>query len=48
MRLPKRKPQPAQVVAWELEHCPQCGRPVYFLPGQQVNTCGWCGTVVMR
>lgn len=41
-----------QAATWITVDCPGCpaDRPsvVAFLPGQQRNTCGWCGTVVLR
>ena len=47
MRLPWRQPDPQVVVVYE-EECPSCGRAILFLAGQKENSCGWCGSEVVR
>ena len=41
---------PVREVVWEAQACPGvgCGLPVCFLPGQRRNTCGHCGSLVVR
>jgi len=37
-----------EVTEWIGIPCPECERPVMFLPDQRENTCAWCKTKVVR
>lgn len=37
-----------QIAVWYEAICSGCRRPVWFLPDQHMNRCGWCQRIVVR